>query len=210
MKTRKILFCTILFLTAFSSLNAITLEQITSGLAEHKVTEGDFTQIKTITMSKGTRDITSNGTFILSTQGVMWNTVKPLPSKLIVTETKLVQIDAKNNQSMLDGSENATFTSISSTIVSLFSNDLSVLKDKFALSFTEKDAQTWNLELTPKDSSIASVISMLILEGTCKNSVCTLDSLAMIEKTGGKITYLFANQTYSEAITDPLMLSFIE
>lgn len=193
-----------------SNIYAITLENVVESLSRNKVTSGDFTQTKVVNTSKGVREIKSFGNFVLSTNGIMWNTTRPFPTRLIVTDKKIIQIDSKNNQSTIDGSDNVTFKSISSTIASIFSNDLNIIKEKFICSFSEKDNNIWVLELIPKDNTIKTVINSLILEGTFIEKKCTLTSLVMIEKNENQIKYTFSNQKYSDKIEDEILLSFIE
>ena len=199
MKKIKFLLLSIFICHIFSAnIFAHTLEEITQNLSKNEITCGDFTQIKTINTSKGSRDIKSNGTFVLSPDGIMWNTIKPIASKMIITETKIIQIDAKNNKNIIDGTDNATFASISATISTVFKNDLAMLKEKFTLFFSEAENDTWKLELSPKDSTIASVIKTFFLQGSASGSKVSLDSLEIVESNGGQIKYFFSNQQYTK------------
>ena len=211
MKRKKILLF-LLFLSNLFSVNifAHSLEEVIEEFSKNEITCGNFTQIKTIKTSKGSRDIKSDGTFVLSPDGIMWKTIKPIASKMIITETKIIQIDSKYNKNVIDGTDNSTFANISSTISTVFKNDLGLLKEKFIVSFSELDNNTWKLKLIPKDSSIAAVINTFELQGSFQNNKISLDLLEIIENNGGKIQYLFTNQQYEKNADYEEMLSFLQ
>ena len=206
MKKLLLSFCCLAFCFA---ANAISLESVTQDLSAKDITCGSFEQIKTVSTSKGSRDIKSSGTFVLCDQGIMWNTVKPVASKLIVTETKIIQIDSKNNKSIIDGKDNATFASFSAAISTVFKNNLSLLKQQFNIEFTEGQDQSWKIRLTPKDATIAAVIKEFFLEGTAKKEA-VLDSLVITEKNGSLIKYVFTDQSYQKTQDYDTMLSYLE
>ena len=79
-----------------SSLFAGDLQSICAALAKTPNTLGNFTQIKTI--SSNGRQLKSSGDFIISTEGIMWNTVKPFSSKLVVTEKSMIQVAANGKK----------------------------------------------------------------------------------------------------------------
>jgi len=184
-----------------SGLYAITIDQVCNQLAAHPITKGDFVQLKTITTAKGSRELKSNGTFLFGVDGIMWNTVKPFPSKMVVTKNKIIQTDAKGNENVIDGTDNPTFASIASTISAVFSNDLSLLKQNFDISFKDNGNGSWEMKLTPKDSTITSVMQYLVVSGTSSSGTSSLDSIVMYESSDNKITYNFTNQTYPKELT---------
>lgn len=183
------------------SLYAISIDEVCNQLAAHPVTKGDFVQLKTITTAKGSRELKSNGTFIFGVDGIMWNTVKPFPSKMVVTKTRIIQTDAKGNENIIEGKDNPTFASVASTISAVFSNDLSLLKQNFDVSFKDSGNGTWEMKLIPKDSTITSVMQSLVVGGNYSSGSSSLDSIVMYETSDNKITYNFTNQTYPKELT---------
>lgn len=183
------------------SLYAISIDEVCNQLAAHLVTKGDFVQLKTITTAKGSRELKSNGTFIFGVDGIMWNTVKPFPSKMVVTKTRIIQTDAKGNENIIEGKDNPTFASVASTISAVFSNDLSLLKQNFDVSFKDSGNGTWEMKLIPKDSTITSVMQSLVVGGNYSAGSSSLDSIIMYETSDNKITYNFTNQTYPKELT---------
>lgn len=200
-KIGKTLFA--IFTAAFisSGLYGASIEQICNQLAAHPVTKGDFVQVKTITTAKGARELKSNGTFIFGIDGIMWNTLKPFPSKMVVTKNRIIQTDAKGNENIIDGTDNPTFASVASTISAVFSNDLTLLKQNFDVSFTDKGNGAWEMKLVPKDTTITSVMGSLVVGGRYTSTVSSLDSIVMYETSDNKITYKFTNQTYPKELS---------
>lgn len=201
MSLKKNLFICFAGLFLLNAVSAVTLDQVCNQLAEHPVTKGDFVQLKTITTAKGSRDLKSNGTFVFGVDGIMWNTLKPFPSTMVVTKTKIIQTGADGKQSVIDGENNPTFASIASTISAVFSNDLTLLKQNFNVEFSDNGNGTWEMKLNPKDSTISSVMNSLVIGGTSTSSGASLDSITMYESSNNKITYQFTNQTYPKELS---------
>ena len=143
----------------------------------------------------------------MSTLGILWQTEKPFPSSLILTEDSMVQIAANGNKSVMSGKDNQIFANISDTLRSVFNGDAEKLQENFKCNFSYDKAGLWKVELTPKDSTIAAVMSTLILSGNYKDagagkiSEATLNSLEMIEASGNTITYEFSNQKYPKELS---------
>ena len=86
-------------LLAFSlSAEGLTLEGVCKSLASHPNTTGSFTQTKTL-QTNG-RKLTSTGKFIFCPLGILWQTEKPFPSSLILTEDAMIQIAANGKKSV--------------------------------------------------------------------------------------------------------------
>ena len=182
-----------------SSLFAGDLQSICAALAKTPNTLGNFTQIKTI--SSNGRQLKSSGDFIISTEGIMWNTVKPFPSKLVVTEKSMIQVAANGKKNVMNGSDNQIFKNISQTLRSVFAGNSDDLEKNFSVTFTEKPDGLWTVLLQPKDSTIASVMQTLELSGTEKNNQVTLLSLELQETSNNKIRYEFSNHKYPKELT---------
>lgn len=193
------LFLTALSLSIFVYAQNVTLEDVCKGLSLKENTTGDFTQIKTIN-SNG-RKLRSTGKYIICPEGIMWNTLKPFPSKLVITKTQMIQTGADGKQTVMSSSDNQIFENISSTLSSVFSGNSDELNKNFETKFNIADGK-WNVELTPKDSTIASVMKLLILSGsmTAKTDV-SMDKLEILETSSNTITYEFSNQEYPKELS---------
>ena len=195
-KKSTVLALCILFLMSFKlSAQTQTLESVCKNLAVHPNTTGDFTQIKTL-QTNG-RKLTSTGKFIFSQQGILWQTEKPFPSSLILTNEAMVQIAANGKKSVMSGKDNQTFANISETLSSVFSGDLDTLKKNFECKLVQEADSSWKIFLTPKDSTIASVMKSMVLAGTGSD----LTSLEMAEMSENTIRYEFKNQKYPEELS---------
>ena len=175
------------------------LKSVCDGLSKTPITKGDFTQIKTIN-AKG-RTLKSSGNFIISLEGIMWKTLKPFPSNLIVTENAMIQIAADGKKNVMSASDNQIFQNISKTLRSVFAGDSKELENNFKVAFENKENGLWSVVLTPKDSTIAAVMQTLELSGSSTNTQVTLLSLELQETSNNKIRYEFSNQIYPKELT---------
>lgn len=191
------------------SADSISLEMLCKSLAANPNTTGDFAQTKTI-LTNG-RSLKSSGKFIISTYGIMWKTEKPFPSSLILTENKMIQIAANGNKSVMNGDDNQIFANISNTLTSLFSGNITELQNNFNCTLSQ-NKENWSLLLSPKDSTIASVMQTLVLSGTYeknKNDSAKLNSLLLTEVSGNTTLYEFSNQKYPKELSSDEKQIFI-
>lgn len=190
-------------LLAFSlSAEGLTLEGVCKSLASHPNTSGDFKQTKTL-QTNG-RKLTSTGNFIFCPLGILWKTEKPFPSSLILTEDAMIQIAANGKKSVMSGKDNQIFANISGTLSSVFSGNAEELKKNFNCKFEEGADGGWKVYLTPKDSTIASVMKALLLSGSWDSGStggAVLTSLEMTEMSENTILYEFANQKYPKELS---------
>lgn len=195
MKKRIILgFLFLLTAVAFAQ----NLEEVCASLAEHPNTTGNFVQVKTI-QTNG-RKLKSNGTYIISTEGILWRTEKPVPSSLILTKNSVVQIAANGKKSVMDGRDNQMFANISETLSSVLSGDAAALRKNFNCDFTINNDGQWSVKLEPKDSTIASVMKTLVLSGTYQQ-YAIMTSLVMQEASDNEIRYEFLNQKFPKELS---------
>ena len=194
-KILSLLISTLFICNVFSA----ELKSVCDGLSKTPITKGDFTQIKTIN-AKG-RTLKSSGKFIISLEGIMWKTLKPFPSNLIVTENAMIQIAADGKKNVMSASDNQIFQNISKTLRSVFAGDSKELENNFKVAFENKENGLWSVVLTPKDSTIAAVMQTLELSGSSTNTQVTLLSLELQETSNNKIRYEFSNQIYPTELT---------
>ena len=204
-KKLSLIILTLITCAAFAQ-PAATLEGVCSSLASRPNTTGDFIQTKTL-QTNG-RKLKSNGKYIICPEGILWRTEKPVPSSLILTKTAMVQISANGKKSVMSGRDNQIFANISDTLSSVFSGDAAALKKNFNCDFKMKNSTEWSLTLTPKDSTIASVMKTLELSGVTEPQTAML-SLVMSEASGNSITYEFINQKYPEELSADEKQNFV-
>lgn len=192
----------ICLLTFSLSAEGLTLEGVCKSLASHPNRSGDFKQTKTL-QTNG-RKLTSTGKFIFCPLGILWKTEKPFPSSLILTEDAMIQIAANGKKSVMSGKDNQIFANISGTLSSVFSGNAEELKKNFNCKFEEGADGGWRVYLTPKDSTIASVMKALLLSGSWDSGStggAVLTSLEMTEMSENTILYEFANQKYPKELS---------
>lgn len=180
--------------------DGITFDTVCNGLTSHKVTVGDFTQTKK--SSAVHRELKSSGHYIISGSGIVWETTKPFPSVLVVTETKIKQTLPDGTSSVIDGADNSVFASVAGTLSSLFSGDREKLEKNFTVCFLSS-SDFWKMILYPKDANISSVMRSITLSGKSKSAVDTsLDSVLIDGVSNDTILYTFKNQQYKEALNE--------
>ncbi len=206
---KKIVTLISLMMIAFTAnvFAQVNLESVCSMLSKHPNTTGNFNQEKTLKNSS--RTLKSNGSFIFSMDGIMWKTEKPFPSTLTITKNSMIQTSASGKKSVTDVSKNEVFKSVSSTLISVFSNDTEVLKKNFNVDFKDEGQGNWKIVLIPRDATVAVMVSSIDLSGVTKNSSCDLMSIVMNEKSGEKITYTFSNQKYPKELSADEKANFI-
>ena len=204
-----ILLVLMFFIGGLSAQTSLTLETVCKNLAARPNTTGDFTQTKSL-QTNG-RKLKSNGKFIISNSGILWRTEKPFPSSLILTKDAMVQIAANGTKSVMSGKDNQIFSNISGTLSSVFSGNVNELKKNFICDFSEDGKDGWKVSLTPKDSTIASVMNILVLSGKCdiKAGTAVLEKLEMAETSGNSILYEFVNQKYPEELSNEEKQNFV-
>ena len=202
------LFVACIFLSCFVFAQTPTIESICKELAIHPITKGDFTQTKKIISAKGERQLKSSGTFIFSLEGIVWDTQKPFPSKMIIGTDFIAQIAPDGSKKITDTSDNQVFANVASTIIAVFSNDAKKLQESFNVSISPKSDNTWFISLLPKDSTIASVIKEIDLSVKLDNGA-TLLSLFMTEASDNSTEYSFTNHNYPKELTADEKTNFI-
>jgi hypothetical protein len=200
-----ILALTVATASSVFAAGSITFDTVCAELAQHPNTTGDFTQVKKI--SAANRSLKSSGTFIFSLEGIMWKTEKPFPSTLIVGMTSVIQTTPDGKKNVIDASNNQIFTSISTTLSSIFSGDTQKLYNNFSVDFSASGSK-WTAVLTPKDKTITAVMKSLTLSGQSTDRSTEFDSIIMTETSGDAITYTFSNQQYPKELSNDEKASF--
>ena len=186
----------------------LTLEAINESLAAHTITTGDFTQTKTL-QTNG-RKLVSTGNFIFCPEGILWDTKKPFPTSMIFTKDTMIQINANGKKTVMSGKDNQIFANISGMLSSVFTGNTQELKKNFNCKLEEDSKGSWKISLLPKDSTIASVMKLLVLAGSCdEKSGAVLESLQMTEMSDNTILYEFSNQKYPKELTADEKQSFV-
>ena len=148
------------------------LAQITTHLAKTEITQGNFQQEKRLKILR--KPLISTGSFTYhQTKGVIWKTLTPVPSLLLVNDTRLL-----TGQGEL--SVPAAFGKV---FKAMLGGDLNQLSDGFSISGSDQKT-VWQIELKPKDELLKKIISSIALSGD--NELRLLE----IKEAGGNISLI--------------------
>ena len=92
MKNYFLLAFSILFLSL--GINAVakdmSVNDVLKNLTSHANTVGEFVQEKSVIVNGKKRLLKSSGTFIISSKGIVWNTLKPVRSVSTITDGQII------------------------------------------------------------------------------------------------------------------------
>ena len=200
-----IFIATILFISPIFSAEELSFETVCSHLAKFKITTGEFTQIKTTALKKSLK---SSGTFILTRDGVVWKTLKPVASKVAVIDAYLITTDAKGKKTVKSMLNNDTFLKVNSIVASLFAGDISEIGKNFKINFKANGNEKWEALFVPKDKNISFVVSSVNLKGTFVKGSVAIFMAEIYLADGGSMSYIFEHQKHPETLTQEEMDEF--
>ncbi len=161
-----------------------TLTEIAARLAKTPITQGDFRQQKQLKVLH--KPLISTGSFTYDqSKGVIWKTLTPVVSLLLVNESKL----------LTGQGEQAVPAAFGNVFKAMLGGDLAELADGFSVTGTDQKT-SWQLELAPKDEMLKKIISAILLSGD------TELRWLEIRETGGNVTRItFDNITHPAQLT---------
>ena len=176
----------------------LTLETICKHLAAYNNTTGEFTQIKTSALKKSLK---SSGTFILTRDGVVWKTLKPVPSKVAIIDAYMITTDAKGKKTAKSMLNSDTFLKVNDIVSSLFAGNSAEINKNFKVSFKANGAEKWEAVLVPKDKTISYAISSMNMKGTFVKGSVSIFMAEIYFADGGSMSYIFEHQKHPEKLT---------
>lgn len=194
----------LLFLVAIFAISPLfpaeelTFETICKHLAAFKNTTGEFTQIKTSALKKSLR---SSGTFILTRDGVVWKTLKPVPSKVAIIDAYMISTDAKGKKTVKSMLNSDTFLKVNDIVSSLFAGNSAEINKNFKVNFKATSSEKWEALLVPKDKTISYAISSMNLKGTFVKGSVSIFMAEIYFADGGSMSYIFEHQKHPEKLT---------
>jgi outer membrane lipoprotein-sorting protein len=160
------------------------LAQIAARVVKTPIVQGDFSQQKQIKVLH--KPLISTGTFTYDqNKGVIWKTLTPVASLLLVNEAKL----------LTGQGEQAVPAAFGKVFKAMLGGDLAALTDSFNANGTEQQ-NSWQLELTPKDDLLKKVIAAIKLSGDTE-----LRSLEIQETSGNVSRIAFDNITHPDRLS---------
>jgi len=187
-----ILKALLLFLLSYNlSYAANVLVDITARLIKTPITQGEFQQEKRLKILR--KPLISTGSFTYSqNNGVIWKTLTPIPSLLLVNEAHL----------LTGQGEQAVPPAFGKVFKAMLGRDLKQLSDGFVITGEDKKI-AWILQLTPKDELLKKIISFIELSGDTELRVLNM------QEVNGNITRIsFTNITHPEQLTSEQQTDF--
>jgi outer membrane lipoprotein-sorting protein len=174
----------LLFLSFDYSYAGDVLTQIATHLAKAPITKGNFQQVKQLKILH--KPLISTDTFTYhQSKGVIWKTLRPVPSLLLMNDTHLLTTQG----------EQAVPAAFGKVFKAMLGGELNQLTDGFSITGSDQEP-SWQLELKPKDELLKKIISSIVLSGD--NELRLLE----IQETGGNITRIkFAQITHPTQLT---------
>ncbi|WP_246247018.1 outer membrane lipoprotein carrier protein LolA [Candidatus Methylobacter favarea] len=160
------------------------LAQITTRLAKTEITQGNFQQEKRLKILR--KPLISSGAFTYhQSKGVIWKTLTPVFSILLVNESRLLTSQG----------EQAVPAALGKVFNSILGGNLNRLTEDFSITgFDQKPS--WQLQLKPKDELLKKIITTILLTGD--NEL----RLVEMQEADGNITRInFGQITHPEQLT---------
>jgi hypothetical protein len=137
------------------------------------------------------RSLLSSGNFIIAAeQGMVWETLQPFPSTMIMGKHFIIQSRPDGRKSVLSDQGNETFSQMAGVISAVFSGHSQGLLENFEVYFAG-NVSNWNMGLIPRDSVFASFVIKITMSGDS-----AIRSIRLFEQNGDVITYTMSNLSY--------------
>jgi len=175
----------------FAQAEEFGLTEIAALKTKATITQGSFQQTKQLKVLH--KPLLSSGEFTYDqNKGVIWKTLKPIKSLLLVNGSKLL---TGNAQQALPAAFGKVFTA-------LLGNNFEQLQDAFLMTVLGPPAH-WQIQLTPKDALLKKMITKMILIGDTE-----LRSLEISETTGNTSQIRFENISHPLVLTPEQVTDF--
>jgi hypothetical protein len=143
----------LLLLSCNHSYAADVLADITAQLVKTPITQGDFQQEKRLKILR--KPLMSTGSFTYhSSKGVIWKTLTPIPSLLLVNDAHL----------LTGQGEQAIPPAFGKVFKAMLGGDLKQLSEDFLITGEYKKS-VWQCQLAPKDELLKKIIRSILLSG---------------------------------------------
>jgi len=167
------------------------IADITSRLVKAPITQGTFQQEKQLKILS--KPLMSSGLFTYDqSKGVIWQTLAPVPSLLLVNESQLISGQGEQNVPAAFGK----------VFKAMLGGDLNELTEGFLMTGENKN-NTWQLQLTPTDEFLQKIINTITLSGDSE-----LRTLELQEVTGNFTRISFTQITHPNQLSTEQEVDF--
>lgn len=182
----------------------VNLGALSTALKPQGAVRGEFEQTRTLKALK--RPLVSRGSFVFSPeQGLMWAQSQPFENLLILSERRMLSRDSEGlwQQTEVDAKAGPA-TLMPMLVKAMMGGDVATLEQHFGLTLSVTD-NSWQLNLSPKDSDIKALFAAIELEGTFvseaspegaqpRTNRASTDRLKLISPNGDVSDIRFSNQ----------------
>lgn len=163
-------------------------------LSRHPVIKGSFEQVKRL--ERLDRSLNSSGNFIIASNiGMVWETLRPFPSTMVLGKDFIIQFRPGGQKTVLSAQGNETFIRMADVLNAVFSGNAGALRENFEIFYAE-NASGWELGLIPMDRAIASFAVTIIMTGDS-----ALRTIVIREQNGDSTSYNLSDHIYSEVLS---------
>ena len=172
-----------------------TFNAACANLAEKPIVKGNFVQEKYL--NRLNRSLKSSGNFIIAAEkGMVWETLLPFPSTMVLGNDFIVQSRPDGQRSVLSAQGNESFTQMADVISTVFTGQSQGLLKNFEVYFLGS-VSNWNLGLLPRNSIISSFAMKITISGDS-----AIRSIRIFEQNGDIITYTLSNHSYPAELNE--------
>ncbi|HOV95696.1 MAG TPA: outer membrane lipoprotein carrier protein LolA [Thermomonas sp.] len=141
------------------------LTQLQQRIAQVPLLRGEFVQEKQLQGFK--HPLKSEGRLLVArTHGVIWTTLKPFPSELVLTRDRILSRQADGRSRVeVDARTQPALRSVNAMLFALMSGDVQALTARFDARPSLRADNGWTLLLTPKPGALAQAFAQITLEG---------------------------------------------
>ena len=141
------------------------LAAVQSRIAKAPVLRGVFEQEKQV---RGfTHALKSSGRFlIVRDRGVVWSTLEPFPSELVLTADRILSRQPGGDTRMeMDARGEPALSAVNAMLLALLRGDVQALSAHFRIEADTVADAGWRLRLSPKPGALERAFRTIVLEG---------------------------------------------
>ena len=154
-----------LHVSAVNAPAADPLAQVRMQVAQVPLLRGGFSQEKQVA---GFRNpLRSSGRFVLAREnGVIWTTVAPFPSEIVITRDRIVsRLRDGSSRVEVDGRQQPGLRTVNAMMFALMSGDMKALTTTFDVKTEPAAGKGWRMVLSPRSRQLAQAFTSVRLAG---------------------------------------------
>lgn len=158
------LLSAVVFTTILRAAESDLLNQISSQVEQHPVVRAEFTQTKKMQALK--RPLVTVGQLTYThSQGVLWQILQPYHVSYVLSEDKIIEIDANGLRKVRGLTEVPGLAQVGRVFRAMLGADISTLHSYFDVTAQGAPGK-WSLTLKPRQPQIAKYLSLIQLSGS--------------------------------------------